>query len=353
MRGIADGHDLRVWHDVYVDGVSNLMTPEDAYAGAMLGFAEALKSGITTVMSDTIDPRQEARAAGDMGIRARLFAHIIHEDEAGRYFELLRSQEGTEEDLVRFWAGLESATASTPRTLQECRKHADELGLRIHTHFSEKERQDIDKLIETGFLGPDVHMAHCIQVTSEDIDKIATSGAMVAHCPTSNMKLANGVALIPEIRQKGIAVGIATDGLMSVSRLDMFEQMRVAALIQRGTHRNPKILSVEELLAMVTRDAARVMGMEKRLGSLEAGKQADIVILNTEKMWLTPLIHEDAVSNLLELIVWSATSTDVNTVLVNGNVLVRNGELTSHNESKIQSKVQEIGRRILREARFG
>ncbi len=242
MRGIANGHDLRVWHDVYVDGVSDLMTPEDAYAGALMGFGECLMSGVTTVMSDTIDPEAEARAAQEIGIRARFFAHVIHEEETDRYFELLRSQGGTEEDLVRFWVGLEVPSASSSQTRRRARQHADSLGLRIHTHFSEDKRGSIDELIQDGFMGPDLHMAHCVQVTSEDIDQLAKYGVKVAHCPTSNLKLANGIAPVPEMRARGISVGIATDGLISTGRIDLFEQMRVAGLIQRGLHRNPKIL---------------------------------------------------------------------------------------------------------------
>lgn len=352
MRGIGGEYDLRGWHDVYVNGVSNLMSEEDAYAGASLGFAEALKAGITTAVADTIYPQSEFKAAEDMGIRARMFAHIISDHEIIEYIALVKEWLGKEDDLVRYCIGMESAANSSPWAIRESRKAADELGLHMHTHFSEGKRNDIDKLVNNGFLGPNLHMAHCIQVTSEDIDILAAHGVKVAHCPTSNMKLANGVAKVPEMRSKGISVAIATDGLMSAIRLDLFEQMRIASLIQKGTHRDPKLLLPKDMLSMVTREAAEVIGMEKEIGSLEVGKKADIILINTDRSWFTPLVHDDAYSNLTELLVWAASGEDVVTVLVDGKIKVQNGVLIDHDEKKLRADVQKIGTRILHEAKF-
>jgi 5-methylthioadenosine/S-adenosylhomocysteine deaminase len=352
MRGVGDSYNLRIWHDVFVDEVSNLMTPDDAYAGALAGFAEALKGGITTVMAGAIHPQPERSAAEDSGIRARFFAHVIHEEETERYFDRVRSQGGSEADRVRFWVGLEVASISSSRTRRRARELANAMGLRIHTHFSEDKRFDLQALIDDGFLGPDLHMAHCIQVTPEDIDLLARYGVGVAHCPTSNLKLGNGIAPIPAMRAKRIAVGISTDGLISTGRLDLFEQMRVAGLMQRGYHRDPGLCPAEDLLAMVTSEAARAMGMEKDLGSLEVGKKADVVMLDSDRIWLTPLVHTQKISNVMQLIVWSATPTDVHTVWVDGKKVVEQGKLKTRDEKEIRSRVQQTGKRILGEAVF-
>lgn len=352
LRGIGDGFGLREWHDVYVDGVSNLMTPEDAYSGTCLAFAEALKSGITTVIAEAIDPGSEFKAAQDMGIRTRMLAHIIFDDEVEEYLTLVKEQPGKKEDLVRYCIGLEVAAISSPWAIRESKKTAEKFGFRMHTHFSENVRDDIDKLIDNGYLGPDLHIAHSIQVTSADIDKLAHHEVKVAHCPTSNMKLGNGVAKVPEMRSKGISVAIASDGVLGIGRLDLFEQMRVASLIQRGTHRNSKLLSSQDVLSMITSEAAKVIGMEDEIGSLETGKKADIVIIDTNRLWLTPLVHDESYSNLIELLVWSASGQDVDTVLVNGKIKVKNGKLTDQDEQKLSAKVQKIGTRILHESKF-
>jgi 5-methylthioadenosine/S-adenosylhomocysteine deaminase len=352
MRGIADGFDLRVWHDIYIDEVSDLMRPPDAYAGASAGFAEALKGGITTVMAGAIHPRSEYKAAQEVGIRARFFAHVINEDECDQFFDLVASQGGTEEDRVRYWVGLEVASLSTSRTRRRARQLASDQGLRIHTHFSEEKRHDPLPLIEDGFLGPDVHLAHCVQLTPEDMETLAKYGVKVAHCPTSNLKLGNGIAPVPAMRALGIPVGIATDGIIGTGRIDLFEQMRIAGLIQRGSHLDAKLLPVEDLLSMVTREAAGVMGMETQVGSLEPGKKADIVILNTDRIWLTPQVHTDKISNIMQLIVWSATPMDVDTVLVDGKVVVKKGQLKTQDEEEIRSRVQRVGKRILKDAHF-
>jgi 5-methylthioadenosine/S-adenosylhomocysteine deaminase len=352
MRGIADGYPLRTWHDVFVNEVSDLMTPDDAHAGASAGFAEALKGGVTTVMAGTIHPEAEHRAARDLGIRARLFAHVIRDDEVNRYFDLVKAQGGSEADRVRHWVGLEVAAISTSAARRAARQLASALDMRIHTHFSEDKRFDLAPLVADGFLGPDLHMAHCVHLTSEDIDILARHGVGVAHCPTSNLKLGNGVAPVPEMRAKGIAVGIATDGLIATGRLDLFEQMRIAGLMQRGSRRDATVLPAGDLLAMVTREAARAMGMAQEIGSLEVGKKADIVILDTGRLWLTPLVHLEKISNVRQLLAWSATPADVDTVLVDGRIVVRKRGLQSQDEQRIRDRVQAVGTRILSQAKF-
>jgi 5-methylthioadenosine/S-adenosylhomocysteine deaminase len=343
---------LRTWHDLFVNEVSDLMTPEDAHAGASAGFAEALKGGVTTVMAGTIHPEAEHQAAQELGIRARLFAHVIKDDEVGRYLDLVKTQGGSEADRVRHWIGLEVAAISSSSARRAARRLADALGMRMHTHFSEDKRFDLAPLIADGFLGPDLHMAHCIHVSVEDIDILARYGVGVAHCPTSNLKLGNGVAPIPEMRAKGVAVGISTDGLIATGRIDLFEQMRIAALMQRGSRHDATLFPASELLAMVTRDAARVMGMERQIGTLEVGKKADITILNTDRLWLTPLLHLEQISNLRQLLVWSATPADVETVLVDGRTVVSNGRLQSQDENTVRARVQTVGTRILSQAKF-
>jgi 5-methylthioadenosine/S-adenosylhomocysteine deaminase len=348
VRALGDGLPLKTWHDRCADGATERMTPADAYAGALLGFGDCLRGGITTVLADTIFPEDEARAARDIGIRARMFPHIEDPRKVEPYLRLVESQAGSEADRVRLWAGVEAAARMDPGMLRLVAQTARTMGGGIATHFSEARRESVDALRASGILGPTLSLAHCVQVTPSDIAVLAQHGACVVHNPKSNLRLANGVAPVPEMMAAGLRVALGTDGMVSTYRLDLFEEMRTAALLQRGVRRDPLLLPVEQLLAMVTTESAALLLHGDRIGRLAPGMKADITVLDARKLWWTPRVDDPGNSNLLGLIVWSAVATDVEMVLVDGAVVVEGGRLVSLDEDAVRAGAQAAGARIIR-----
>ena len=348
VRALGDGLPLKTWHDRCADGATELMTPEDAYAGALLGFGDCLKAGITTVLADTIFPEDEARAARDIGIRARMFPHIEDPRRVEPYLRLVEAQGGGEGNRVRHWAGVEAAARMDPGILRLVAQTARKMAGGIATHFSEARRESVEALRDGQILGPNLSLAHCVQVTPSDIAVLAQHHACVIHNPKSNLRLANGVAPVPDMLAAGIRVALGTDGMVSTYRLDLFEEMRTAALLQRGTRRDPLLLPVERLLAMVTTSSAEVLLHGDRIGRLAPGMKADIAVLDARKLWWTPRVDDPGNSNLLNLIVWSAIATDVELVLVDGRVVVEGGRLVSMDEEAVRAHAQEAGARIIR-----
>jgi 5-methylthioadenosine/S-adenosylhomocysteine deaminase len=348
VRALGDGLPLKTWHDLCADGATALMSPEDAYAGALLGFADCLRAGITTVLADTIFPEVEARAARDIGIRARMFANIERAEEVEPYLRLVEGQGGSEVDRVRHWPGVEAAGRMDPGLLREAAQVARKMGAGFATHFSESRREEIQTLVAGQVLGPNASLAHCVQVTPSDIAILAGHGANVWHNPKSNMRFANGVAPVPEMLAAGVRVGLGTDGMVSTYRLDLFEEMRAAALIQRGTRRDPLLLPVERLLSMVTVESAQILLHGDRVGRLAPGMKADITVMDARKLWWTPRVDDPGNSNLLNLIVWSAVAADVELVLVDGRIVVEGGRLIALDEEEVRGRAQEAGARIIR-----
>jgi len=349
VRALGDGWPLRIWHDRCADGATALMTPDDAYAGGLLGFGDCLRAGITTVLADTIYPEVEAQAARDIGIRARMWPHVEKAEGVEPYLKLVTDQGGSEADRVRLWVGVEAAGRMDPAILRLASEVARTEGVGFATHFSEARREDVNILRAGDALTPALTLAHCVQVNDEDMAVLAEHGAHVIHNPKSNLRLANGVAPIPEMMAAGINVALGTDGMVSTYRLDLFEEMRTAALMQRGTRRDPLLLPVEALLAMATTNGAVAMLHGDRIGRLKVGYKADITVIDTRKLWWTPRVDDEGNSNLLNLLVWSAVSTDVEMVLVDGRIVVEGGRLISIDEDEVRAKAQASGERIIRQ----
>jgi 5-methylthioadenosine/S-adenosylhomocysteine deaminase len=225
-------------------------------------------------------------------------------------------------------------------------------GLGFHTHHSETQRDEIDVLAEVELLGPSLSLAHCVRVTPEDIQVIAEHGVGVIHNAKSNLRLATGVAPIPEMLAAGINIGLGTDGMVSTYRLDIFEEMRAAAMMQRGSRRDPAALTSGQVFHMATAGAARTLQLADQIGQLKPGLKADLVVLDARKLWWTPRVDDPGNSNLLSLIVWSAVAADVEMVLVDGQVVVENSCLATMDEDEIRLQAQRVGERIIRDGRL-
>jgi 5-methylthioadenosine/S-adenosylhomocysteine deaminase len=219
----------------------------------------------------------------------------------------------------------------------------------IHTHASENkgecqivEREtgmrNVAYLGSLGVSGPHVMLAHCVHLADEEMQMLATAKTNVSHCPSSNLKLGSGIARVAEMLERGIRVSLGADGAACNNRLDMFTEMRSAALLQKALH-GPEVLPAARALRMATIDGARAMGLDREIGSIEIGKRADVIVVDLDRLQSVPT--PDVVSAL----VYSAQSTDVRTTIIDGQVVMRDGELTLLNEAMVlQDAMREAAR---------
>jgi 5-methylthioadenosine/S-adenosylhomocysteine deaminase len=234
-------------------------------------------------------------------------------------------------------------TVSDP-TFERVAVLAEQLDLPIHLHLHETEGEiqqslaqygcrPIERLSRLGFLGPRLIAVHAVHLVEEEIAAFAHHGCSMVHCPSSNLKLASGIAPVGELLGAGVNVALGTDGAASNNRLDMFEEMRLAALLAKGATGDAAALPAERALAMATIDGARALGLEDRIGSIEAGKQADLIAVDLDAIDLAPCFHP------LSHLVYAASRRDVSHVWVGGECLVADRELTRLDVDQLRRQV--------------
>jgi 5-methylthioadenosine/S-adenosylhomocysteine deaminase len=205
----------------------------------------------------------------------------------------------------------------------------------------EYSKHPIEVFRDYGILGPKTVLAHCVWLSPIEIEILAKTGTSVAHCPVSNMKLASGVAPIPELIRRGVNVSLGSDGVKENNRLDLIQEMKVASLMQKVYHLDASLLPAEQVLRMATVNGAKALGMEKELGSLAEGKRADVIVLDFKKPHLTPLLLGEF-QNVIPNIVFAAQGSDVETVLIDGRVVMENHEVRTVNEEEVIEKAGRV-----------
>jgi 5-methylthioadenosine/S-adenosylhomocysteine deaminase len=342
LRGVAEEVDLqgfleRVWAEE-----ARIMDLAGVYAGTRLGALEAVLGGTTTALDMYFHPKESHRAAVDVGLR-----HVT-----GPVFFSFPGPDHLEWDermvLAREWpktlesmGGPHVPPALMPHAaftvgLEHLAQIADlarEQGALVHTHASENERENDDTIKATGLrpvpaleasgilaLAP--VLGHGVRLDDHDRDRVAATGTAVAHCPGSNLKLASGAADVVAYREQGIRVGIGTDGCSSSNDLDMFAAMRLAANLARLVRDDPAALSARDVVSAATLDGARALGLGDRIGTVELGKEADLIALDLRAPHLVP-VHDPYTS-----VVFSAGRSDVRHVLVAGSPVVVDGQPT-------------------------
>jgi 5-methylthioadenosine/S-adenosylhomocysteine deaminase len=200
-------------------------------------------------------------------------------------------------------------------------------------------RRNIEYLNDCGLAAPHVVLAHCVHLNESEMEVLRRTGTHVAHCPSSNLKLGSGFAPIKDMINRGISVSLGADGAPCNNRLDMFTEMRTAALIQKALH-GAETLPALTMLRMATIEGARALGLGKEIGSIEAGKRADLTLLNLESLHTTP--HPDPVST----IVYAAEASDVETVVIDGRIVMRDGELTTLDQRAVIRSAEEQSARL-------
>jgi len=368
LRGLKDDADLMDWLQNYILPMEMRLKPSDVYYGALYGIGELISSGVTTFMDMYYHEIEIAKAVVDSGVRAVLswgsadvFFQRSPEEEykIAEKFEhelnTLKEKENADDRL--FYAyGPHSPYGCTKELLEIFRDKSNETGTRIHIHLAETETEfkDIKKqtgktpieyLDSIGFLSDRVMAAHVVWVAEKEFSILKNRGVHVLHNPISNLKLASGVAPIPRMLEEGINVALATDGPASNNRLDMFREMHVAAIVHKGFRRDPKIVPARTVLEMATIRAARALGLDRLIGSIEIGKKADLVVLNLKKGTQGTPIHDP-----YSMIVYSLDKSFVESVMINGEWVYFNNEYTKIDIEDTREKVQNIRDRLMKEA---
>jgi 5-methylthioadenosine/S-adenosylhomocysteine deaminase len=355
FRGLADDLPLEVWlRDHIFPAERAVLDPESISWGTLLACAEMALSGTTTCCDGYFHESVVADAVNAFGLRAVLGQGVIDQPAPGvpdpaRNIAMARdfcrqwhSRKGTIEPSVF----CHSPYACSRETLLSAKRLCDEFGLLFQIHAAEtrwesehiRTRHGMSPILlldRAGVLDEHTLLAHCVWVDDEDIARIAQRRAKVSHNPESNMKLAAGVAPVAQMLAAGITVGLGTDGCASNNDLDLFAAMDTAAKLHKLTSRDPTVMPAETVIGMATINGARALGLDREIGSLETGKQADLIIVETRVPHLTPIHHPASA------IVYAAKGSDVKTVMVGGRILVKNREvLTVDMENVLEHAVR-------------
>jgi 5-methylthioadenosine/S-adenosylhomocysteine deaminase len=360
FRGLADDLPLMEWlHDHMFPAEAKHVSREMIYRGALLGLAEMILSGTTTCCDSYFYESHVAQAAVDAGVRIVAGQGFI--DFSPPDAEEIGKKAAAAEIFIAKWQPhspmvvpslfCHSPYTCATQTLQTVKRIADEADVPFMMHLSEtKEEVEIIRsryglrpvhyLDKIGVLGGNSAAVHCVWLDDSEMDVIAASGTAVCHCPESNMKLASGVARIPEFLKRGVPVGLGTDGCASNNDLDMLLELDTMAKLHKVDTLNPTVLDAATSLRIATIGGARVLGLQDLVGSVEPGKRADLIVLDMRKPHLTPLYH------VYSQIVYACGGSDVRDVLIDGKIVMRNRKLLTLDVQKVMDDVREIADRV-------
>jgi 5-methylthioadenosine/S-adenosylhomocysteine deaminase len=365
LKGLGDDMVLKKWFTCMTGPSGVHLTASDAHAAALHGCVESIRSGVTTVVdfmyvhpqpgmiTSVVDAFDTTGMRGfvcrgfisdgvQYGVPAALLepppvALADAKQQIRRYNKPGgRVQVGLAPNMI--WAVDEEGYRLT-------RKLADEEHVLITTHVAETDFEletaaatygmnDTQFLSDIGFLGSDVIAVHCVHCKTDDIKLLRQHDTKVSHNPCSNMYLASGCAPIPEMLAAGVTVGLASDGPASSNNHSLFQAMKFAALQQKGVHQDATIMTAEKVLEMATIDGARAVGLEKEIGSIEVGKKADIVVIDYNNAFMTPIHHP------VSAMVYSALGSEVTTVMIDGRLVMRDGIVGTVDEGAVRRQAQ-------------
>ncbi|PKQ90359.1 N-ethylammeline chlorohydrolase [Paenibacillus sp. BGI2013] len=358
LRGFSDDLKLMDWLERKILPAEARMNPEDIYWGAKLSIAEMIRSGTTAFADMYIHMNEIVEAVEQTGMRASLTRGMVFmEDDGGR-----RLQEAI--DLVQRWSGAADGRITTmygphsPYTcpmepLREVIALAVKEDIPLHIHLAETKEEVVkirerygmtptEYLEEAGmFEQAHVLLAHGVHLNRRDIGRLKGMRGGVAHNPVSNLKLGCGIAPITEMLAQGINVGIGTDGAGSATTVDMFEEIKAATWLQKLDYGDPTRLPAKDVLSMATRGSASLLGLQDEVGMLEVGCKADLILIDLAKPHLQPVHEVEA------LLAYSVNGADVDTTIVNGQILMRGRKLLTIDEDELYREVKVRAKRIV------
>jgi 5-methylthioadenosine/S-adenosylhomocysteine deaminase len=363
FRGYADDLELREWLEKKIWPLEARLTGEMCYHGALLGGLEMTRTGTTCFVDMYFHMEDVARAVNEAGLRAILSPGMIDKpDKAGteqerqttlKFLDYVRKLHNP---MIHFAVGPHAPYTCGPETLLWARDIAEREDSLVNIHVAETrgEQAQFEKdgkgrvaeyLDGIGFLNNRVLAAHGVWLTKSEVRLFGKKGVRVAHCPVSNMKLASGgTAPVPEMLDAGVPVGLGTDGAASNNGLDMFDTMKMTALVHKNSRWDPTMMNAQQVLDLATIGGARCIGREKDLGSVEVGKRADLVLLDLRDPNLIPIHHKETVVSDL---VYSATGQNVDTTIVDGKPLMVNRKFKALDQDKISEEVRSSVARLI------
>ncbi len=364
IRGMADDKPLLEWLKTAIWPVAQEMTEEDAYMAAMVGLLENIHGGATSVIDHQYvhaDPHNDdgvCQAAEETGVRfllARGWADMDYHPILMETPERIISEtsrlhdqwQGGADGRIRVEYGPLIPWGCSDHTMLETAAISRQWGAGTHIHVAEtaievemnmklRGRRHIEWLNDLGLLSPKMQLVHSVWLSDHEIDLIAEKGAIVVHCPVSNMYLASGVARVPEMLKRGITIALATDGPGSNNNQDMLSVLKTTALLHKVNSLNAMILSSQDILRMACKGGAAAFGMPAQIGSLEVGKKADMVLIDLD----TPLAMP--VHRVSSALIYNVGSGNVDTVIVNGKVLMFKKEIIVVDEKAVLSRARKV-----------
>jgi 5-methylthioadenosine/S-adenosylhomocysteine deaminase len=364
LRGLADDLRLDVWLLGYMMPVEReFVNPDFVRLGTSMACAEMIRSGVTAFADMYYFEADVAAAAAQAGLRAVCGQTVLKfpTPDAGSYEDSLAAAR----QFILDWKGHplivpavspHAPYTCTPEILQACAALAQEFDVPLHTHISEtlleveNSRRDYGMPVvpwvkRQNLLDAKVLAAHCVHIDDGEIRSLQHAGAGVAHCPSSNLKLASGVAPVVQMLKAGVNLGIGTDGPASNNDMDMFAEMHLAAILAKGISGDPTVLPARQALAMATRLGARALHIGHLTGSLEVGKRADLALVDVKALHNSPAFARDP-NGIYSQLVYAAKSTDVVSVMVDGKWVMRDHRLLTVDEKDIRLAAGDYARRI-------
>lgn len=374
LRGYADDLPLKEWLEKWIWPVEGHMSAHDIYVGALLTAVESIMGGTTTVntMYHYTPRENEAKAFADAGLRG-VIGHVCfswRKDHDRKALEdLARNWHGEADGLIRASVDPHAPYTVDPDYMKELKSVYRDLNKKYgsekspimwHIHVAETydEPEKIRKsfnvevkdgvmayLDSLGVLDERVLAAHCVAFNERDMDISKAREVKISHNPISNLKLASGISPVPQMLEKNLTVSLGTDSPCSNNTADMFQTMKVAALLHKGVNRNPAVLTAWQVLNMATLGGAKALCWDDEVGSIEVGKKADVIVVNLSKPHLRPVYNE--VSHL----VYAARSEDVETVIIDGRIVMENRKLITLDVEKVIEEVEKTKNELLERVR--
>ncbi|MEM1538534.1 MAG: amidohydrolase [Candidatus Nezhaarchaeales archaeon] len=359
LRGYADDLPLKQWLEKWVWPLERKMRAEYCYSGALLGAIEMVKGGITAFLDMYLYPESTVAAALKVGLRAVVCYGMfdfgdqtLADKQLKEAAAFIRRVKGEGGKLVKPALGPHAPYTCSKELLIGAKELADKEGVLLHIHLAETadEQEEFKRktgfreilfLDRIGFLGPNVVAAHCVHLSKRELQLLVKRKVKVVHCPVSNMKLSSGVAPLLNMVERGCLVTLGTDSAASNNSLDLFESMKVAALLHKAFNANPAVLPAQQVLDLATLNGyAALYGGG---GSIAEGERADIVLLNLDTVNLTP-VH--SASSIISHLIYAAKPFNVSTVIVNGKLLVHNGRVLTVKEFEVLRQARKAALRL-------
>ena len=355
FRGYKTDKKLMDWLEDAIFPVEEKLQPDDIYWNSYLSCLEMIKSGTTTCNDMYFGMNKTVEAINDTGLRA-VVAWCIKDDaikdKIEKTREYARKYNQDSNSKIKIFVSADAPHTCNPDTIQLCVDLAKELNTGLHIHLSETideetkiqsryAKRSTEYLNDLNAFDVPVVLAHGIYVSDSDIEILKTIKGGISHNPISNCKLSSGICDVAKLRANGITIGLGTDGIGSTTTMDMFEEMKTAAYLQKVNATESNVFSAYDILKMATIDGAKVLGMDDQIGTLEPGKKADLIFIKTDKP------HMCQANDVCHNLVYSSNGADVESVMIDGKLIMQNRKMINIDEKQVMRQVKKIAKRLL------